>query len=185
MGIEAGGGGKGGNPDGPKSPNHNQSPEGIPHNIDPKTLRVAPEQRRFGSGFQKPESQGIQRADKPTSARPFITEAEIAVNERWRAIDKKMERYTQEQEDRISKEWFDGVTAWRKSQGFTTEDFKPENFTRERQLVYSIETAAILEACMERENQRWVEEQETQRPNTPPEQDSTGDSSGGSSTCHS
>jgi hypothetical protein len=149
------------------------SPEGSnPYNIEPKTVRVAPEQRRFGSGFEKPETQGIQGADKPTSAKPFITEAEMAVNERWRAINKKMERYTQGQEDRISKEWFGGVTAWCKSHGFTSkEDFKPENFTRERQLVYSIETAAILEACMERESQRWVEEQ-----------DASGDSSSGSST---
>jgi hypothetical protein len=166
MGIEAGGGGKGGNPDGPKSPNHNQSPEGIPHNIDPKTLRVVPEQRRFGSGFQKPESQGIQRADKPTSARPFVTEADReksrAINERWRAIDKKMERYTQEQEAKIDREWFDRSTAWLKSHGFTSkEDITPEKFTPEQQLVYAIETAAMLEDIMEQMDKSLDEEQET------------------------
>jgi hypothetical protein len=33
-----------------------RSPEGNPYNIDPKTVRVAPEQSRVGSGFKKPEA---------------------------------------------------------------------------------------------------------------------------------
>jgi hypothetical protein len=155
---------------------------GKPANIDLKTLRVAPEQRRFGSGVKKPDNLSPQGVEKPIFEKPLITEAEIAVNERWRAIGKKMERYTLEQEEKIDLEWFNRVTAWCKSQGFTTEDFKPENFTRERQLVYSIETAAMLEECMEQMDRSLDEEQANQRPNTPPEQDTTGDSSGGSST---
>jgi hypothetical protein len=101
-----------------------------------------------------------QRVEKQVFEKPLITEAEIAVNERWGAIDKKMERYTEEQEDRISKEWFDRVTAWRKSQGFTSkEDITPEKFTPEQQLVYAIETAAMLEDIMEQMDKSLDEEQ--------------------------
>jgi hypothetical protein len=161
----------------------NRTPEGgNPFNIDPKTVRVAPEQRRFGGGFKNPDSQGIQAGEKPVFEKPLITEAEIANNERWRAINRRMERYTQEQEDKIGDEWFDRVTAWHKSQGFTKESFKPDNFTRERQLEYSIETAAMLEDIMEQMDRSLNEEQGNQRPNTPPDQDTSGDGSGTSST---
>jgi hypothetical protein len=71
-----------------------------------------------------------------------------------------MERYTQEQEDKIHLEYYDRVTAWFKSQGL-----RPlENFTPERQIA----AAAIFEECMEMVNQT--------------EQDTTGDSSGTSNT---
>jgi hypothetical protein len=177
MGIESGGGGKGENHDVPKPPQHNQSSEGRSHNIDPNTLRVAPEQRRFGSGFKKPESQGIQGADKPIFERPLITEAQRLANERWRAINKKMERYTQEQENRIGDTWFDRTTAWFKSQGFTSQNIGREVQRPETQM----EMAAMFEECMELENQGLLTEQTNQQPDTPAEQDTTGDSSSTSS----
>jgi hypothetical protein len=94
-----------------------------------------------------------------------------------------MERYTQEQEAKIDLEWFDRSTAWLKSHGFTSkEDFKPEKFTPERQLEMAIETAAMLEDIMEQMDRSLDEEHETQRQNTPPEQDTSSDSSSGSST---
>jgi hypothetical protein len=37
---------------------------GNPLNIDSRTLRVAPDQRRFGSGFKEPESQSLKGAKK-------------------------------------------------------------------------------------------------------------------------
>lgn len=48
-----------------------RSPEGgNPYNIDPRTVRVAPEQRRFGRGFKEPESQSLQGAKTPDEAAP-------------------------------------------------------------------------------------------------------------------
>jgi hypothetical protein len=154
-----------------------RSPEGgNPYNIDPKTLRAAPEPGRFGSGFKKPDAQDIQGADKPIFEGASITEAEKAADERCEQITKKMERYTEEQEDKISLEWFDKSTAWLKSHGFTSkEDITPEKFTREQQLAYAIETAAMFEEIMERIDSSLDEAQGTQRPDTPPEQDTTGD----------
>jgi hypothetical protein len=71
-----------------------------------------------------------------------------------------MERYTEEQEDKIHDEYYDRVTAWFKSQGL-----RPlENFTPERQIV----AAAIFEECMEQVNQS--------------DQDISGDGSGTTST---
>jgi hypothetical protein len=144
MGIEAGGGGKGGNPDVPKPPQHNQSSEGRLHNIDPSTLRAASEQRRFGSGLKKPEGQGAQGTERPIFEKPLISEAQRLANERWRAINKRMERYTQEQEGKIHDMYFDKLTA-----RFKPQDFMPENLTPERRM----EAAAMFEECMELVNQ--------------------------------
>jgi hypothetical protein len=103
----------------------------LSHNLDLGSLKPLPEKREVGSGVKKPDNLSPQGAERPIFERPLITEAERLANERWRAINKKMERYTQEQENRIGDAWFDRVTAWFKSQGFTSQDFKPENFTPE------------------------------------------------------
>jgi len=146
---------------------------GNPYNIDPKTLQVAPEQKRFGSGFKKPERHGIQGADKPIFEGAPITEAQRLANERWRTINKRMERYTQEQEAKIDLEYYERFLGRIKPQ-----DIMPENFTPERQM----EAAAIFEDIMEQMDRSLDDELETQRPDTPSEQDTSGDSSGGSSS---
>jgi hypothetical protein len=110
MGIEAGGGGTGANPENQKPPQQNQS-EGTPNNIDLRSLRPLPNEREAGSGGKKPGNLSPQAGEKPVFEKPLITEAERAANERWGAITKRMERYTQEQEDKIDNEWFDRVTA--------------------------------------------------------------------------
>jgi hypothetical protein len=155
-------------------------------NLDLRSLKPLPEKREAGWGVRKPDNMSPHGADKPTSDRPFNAEADIeksrAINERWRVIGKKMERYTQEQEDKINLEWFNRPTAWLKSRGFTCkEDFKPEKFTPERQQEMAIETAAMLEDIMEQTDRSLDDEHRIQRPDTPSEQDASGDSSSGSS----
>jgi hypothetical protein len=65
-----------------------RSPEGgNPHNIDPSTLRVAPHQRRFGSGFTKPEETAEtpeQPAQNPTS--PYQELAEHLRRNLWSVV---------------------------------------------------------------------------------------------------
>jgi hypothetical protein len=91
------------------------TPEGTPKNIDVNSLNRLPEKRQTGWGVRKSDNLSPQGEERPIFEIPLISEAEIANNKRWRAIGKKMERYTQEQEDKIGDEWFDRVTAWHKS----------------------------------------------------------------------
>jgi hypothetical protein len=144
---------------------------GNPYNIDPKTLRVAPEQGQF-HGAEKLANLSPQRAERPIFQTRGITESERVANEKWRAINEKMERFTREQEKKIHLEYFDRLTAQ-----FKPQDFMPENLTPERR----IEAAEIFEEIMELANERLLEKQASHNPNTPMDQDTSDGSPSASS----
>jgi hypothetical protein len=76
-----------------------RSPEGgSPFNIDPKTVRVAPEQRQYGSGFKKPEEPKQQPSDPDLEAikrmlkkpkRPIVAGGEAHMRNQRRLVQKR------------------------------------------------------------------------------------------------
>jgi hypothetical protein len=154
------------------------TPEGTPKNIDVNSLNRLPEKRQTGWGVRKSDNLSPQGEEKPVFEKPLISEAQRLANEQWRAINKRMERYTQEQEGKIHEEFFDRSTAWFKSHGFTTQNIGREVQKPETRM----EMAAIFEECMASVDKSLDDQLETQRPDTPSEQETSGDSSGGSST---
>jgi hypothetical protein len=72
-----------------------RSPEGgNPYNIDPKTVRPAPEQRRLGSGFMKPESQqggqiAVPRGERHPTERQSNQERNILLPSYLDRIDRR------------------------------------------------------------------------------------------------